>query len=40
VEKDGRILWNVEYCERLHDGFESRQSLPGRLNPTFAVWPR
>lgn len=34
------IQWEVEFFERLHDGFRSRQRLPGLERRSIVVWPK
>jgi len=38
MEYDHEIRWEIEFVERLHDGFMSRKPLPGLARQSIVVW--
>ena len=40
IKRDQTIYWEVEFLERLHDGFKERRLLPGLATKSIAVWPK
>lgn len=40
IQRGEEIHWEVEFLERLHDGFKQRRALPGLPTRPIVVWPR